>query len=214
MSSLVIDSIYESIQGESTKAGWPCVFVRTTGCPLRCRWCDTSYAFSGGNQMSLEEVIAKVNTFSTDLVELTGGEPLAQEASFDLCTRLVAQGKQVMIETSGSIDLGRLHQQVHVIMDIKCPDSGMDRHNHLANLDHLKPTDEIKFVVASHEDFLWSIDLIKNHQLDRRFTILISPAFALVKPKDLSQWILASGLRVKLNLQLHKFIWHPRAKNV
>lgn len=212
--SLQITTIYESIQGESTYAGKRCVFVRTTGCPLRCRWCDTSYAFTGGTAMSLDEIMAKVHSYASPLVEVTGGEPLAQPATLELMDRLIHARKQVMIETSGSIDIAPLQSQVHIIMDLKCPDSGMSTHNRWENLDHLKATDEIKFVIASHRDFEWAVKVVKDRHLLARAVVLFSVAFGQVKPAELSKWILSSGLDVRLNLQLHKFIWNPRAKDV
>ena len=213
-SFLQITTIYESIQGESTYAGRRCVFVRTTGCPLRCRWCDTSYAFAGGTRMSLTQIIQRVQSYSAPLVELTGGEPLAQPATLTLMKQLIDLNKQVMIETSGSIDIQSIDPQVHIIMDIKCPDSGMASHNRYTNFAHLKSTDEIKFVIASSQDFQWAVQLVSEYNLLSQFVVLFSPAFGLLKPADLSAWILESSLDIRLNLQIHKMIWAPRAKDV
>lgn len=212
--SLQINSIYESIQGESTQSGRRCVFIRTTGCPLRCKWCDTAYAFHGGRCMTLDEILDEVNGYESKLVEITGGEPLAQRATFELCDQLIDHQKEVMIETSGSLDIANLNSEVRIIMDIKCPDSGMSSHNRLKNLDYLKSTDEVKFVVASHADFMWAEQFIADYDLIGRFTVLVSVAFGLVKPAQLCEWILASSMDMRVNLQIHKFIWHPRSQNV
>jgi 7-carboxy-7-deazaguanine synthase len=212
--TLIITEIYASIQGESSYAGLPCTFVRLTGCPLRCRWCDTAYGFEGGQKMSLDEVTAKVRCFGPKLVELTGGEPLAQEACAPLARALIEQGYKVLIETGGSEDVSVLHPAVHIIMDIKCPGSRMHDRNRWENLDHLKPSDEIKMVIADRLDFDWAIEKITDFSLASRFKVLLSPAFGLLKPKDLAEWIMAHRLDVRLNLQQHKYIWHPTAKGV
>jgi 7-carboxy-7-deazaguanine synthase len=211
---LTVTEIYRSVQGESSYVGLPCTFIRLTGCPLRCRWCDTSYGFHGGQVRSLDQVLTEVGALDVKLVELTGGEPLAQDSAFGLIDRLIADGYQVLIETGGSVSIERVHKHAHIIMDIKCPDSAMSEHNLWSNLAHLKSSDEIKFVVASKADFDWAVSTITTHRLDERFQLLVSPAFGLVKPADLVQWLLESGVIMRLNLQLHKFIWHPRAKGV
>jgi 7-carboxy-7-deazaguanine synthase len=212
--SLIITEIYASVQGESGYAGLPCVFIRLTGCPLRCRWCDTTYGFDGGTSMTLDEIMAKVDALGVPLVELTGGEPLAQKNCAALAKLLVDKGYKVLIETGGSEPVEVLPQEVHIIMDLKCPGSKMDGRNLWRNLDVLKPTDEIKMVIADRADYEWARSRIQEHKLTDRFKVLLSPAFGLLQPKDLVEWLLADKLNVRLNLQLHKFIWHPRTKGV
>lgn len=214
MYNLQITETYKSIQGEARFTGRPCVFVRLTGCPLRCKWCDTAYGFEGGKNYTRTEVLDEIAHFDTRLVELTGGEPLAQAGAIPLMQDLVAAKYQVMIETGGSISIADIPKPVHVIMDVKCPDSQMAKHNLYANFAYLKPSDEIKLVVASKDDFDWGLNLIEQHSLESKANILFSPAWGLVKPKDLTEWILASGKNIRLNLQLHKYIWSPRAKGV
>lgn len=212
--SVIITEIYASIQGESSYAGIPCTFVRLTGCPLRCRWCDTAYGFTGGQEMTLSEILGKVKDLGIPLVELTGGEPLAQKNCAPLAKMLADNGHKVLIETGGSEDISPLDPRVHIIMDIKCPGSQMHEKNHWENLKHLKPTDEIKMVLADRADFEWALAKIKEHDLTSRFKVLLSVAFGLLKPKDLAEWIVAEKLDVRLNLQQHKYIWHPTAKGV
>ena len=211
---LVISEIYASIQGESSFAGIPCTFVRLTGCPLRCRWCDTTHAFSGGERRAVADIVAEVARLGIPLVEVTGGEPLAQAAAKDLITALIASGHQVLLETSGAEDVAGLHEKTHIIMDLKCPDSRMADRNRWANLEALKPTDEIKFVLASREDYQWARDVIRRERLDERFHVLMSAAFGLLAPKDLAAWLVAEPFRCRMQLQLHKYIWSPRAKGV
>jgi len=213
--SLLITEIYKSVQGEAAYAGWPCSFVRLTGCPLRCRWCDTVYGFHGGERRSFEEILAELDRLGCPLVEITGGEPLAQPETPALIEALIHLGYKVMIETSGSEPIEQLHPQTHIIMDLKCPDSGMEDRNLYENLSHLKSTDEIKFVIASRKDFEWARDRVRTGDLDQHFQILFSAAFGLIKTADLVEWMLDAGLhRVRLNLQQHKYIWNPRAKGV
>lgn len=212
--TLTITEIYASLQGESSYAGLPCTFVRLTGCPLRCRWCDTAYAFKGGRSMNIGEIMAEVERIGVPLVELTGGEPLAQEAAPQLAKALVDKGYKVLIETSGAEPIAPLHPAVHVIMDLKCPDSGMSDRNLWANLEHLKPTDEIKFVVASRTDFDWALEVIARERLDKRCQLLFSCAWGHVQPKDLAAWMLESRVQARMQLQAHKYIWGPRAKGV
>lgn len=211
---LLIHEIYCSIQGESTFAGLPCVFVRLAVCDSRCVWCDTPHAFNQGELRSLEEVVRQVDQWSCPLVEITGGEPLLQEEVFPLMARLADAGRTVLLETSGAHDVARVDPRVHIILDLKCPDSGECDGNYWPNLDRLKPTDEIKFVVASHRDFDWTVETIRRHALDRRFHILVSPVFAAVPPIQLAEWLLASGLQVRMQVQLHKYIWDPQARGV
>ena len=210
---LMITEIYASIQGESSFAGLPCTFVRLTGCPLRCRWCDTAYSFEGGKAMSFDEVLADVARQKIQLVELTGGEPLAQKGCTTLAHQLVEAGYKVLIETGGSEDVAPLDSRVHIIMDIKCPGSGMHERNLWSNLDALKPSDQIKFVLADRADYDWALDIIKNRNLER-FKLLFSAAFGLLQPKTLAEWMVTDKVQARLNLQQHKYIWHPRAKGV
>lgn len=212
--TLAIFEIYDSIQGESLYAGYPCTFIRLAGCPLRCRWCDTPYAFGEGERLQLSEILTRVADLGHNLVELTGGEPLAQPETPALMSELLHQGYRVLIETGGSEPIDQVPQGVHIIMDIKCPDSGMAERNHFDNLRLLKPSDEVKFVIASWKDYLYAKNLIMDHGLLDRCQPALSPAFGLTKPATLCEWILKDQLPVRLNLQLHKFIWHPRAKGV
>ncbi len=215
LSSLVISEIYQSVQGEAAYAGWPCTFVRLTGCPLRCRWCDTVYGFKGGQTMGFDEIKAQIRAFAIPLVELTGGEPLAQEGCNQFIQELIEDGYRVMIETGGSESVEGLPTETHIIMDLKCPGSGMDHRNHYANLQYLKPSDEIKFVIADRADYEWARNLVRMEELDTRFNVLFSTAFGLLQPQLLVAWILDDKLmRVRLNLQQHKYIWKPTAKGV
>ncbi|MDD9950617.1 MAG: radical SAM protein [Zetaproteobacteria bacterium] len=211
---LRITEIYKSIQGEARYAGLPCTFIRLTGCPLRCRWCDTAYGFEGGEDYNLQHILDKVEELGVHHVELTGGEPLAQAAALPLMEALIKHGYQVMIETGGSYPIKHIPAAVHVILDAKCPGSGMQEKNLTANYAFLKPTDEVKFVIASRKDFDWAETYIREHHLETKCHLLVSPAWGLVKPAELTEWTLASELPLKLNLQLHKYIWNPRAKGV
>lgn len=211
---LRVTEIYPSVQGESSFAGKPCSFVRLTGCPLRCRWCDTAYGFEGGEDLAIADIITRLKHYGLKLVELTGGEPLAQAAANSLMATLINEGFELLLETGGSEDIKGVPPQTHIILDIKCPDSRMAHRNLWSNLGLLKPTDEIKFVVASKADYQWAKQIIAKHDLDQRFQVLVSPAYGLIQPKDLSSWIVEDKLNVRLNLQLHKFIWSPRAKGV
>jgi 7-carboxy-7-deazaguanine synthase len=211
---LLIHEIYRSIQGESTFAGLPCVFVRLSVCDSRCLWCDTPHAFTQGEWHSLDEVVKQALAFNTPLVEITGGEPLLQPLVLPLMARLADAGCTVLLETSGAHEVGPVDRRVHIIMDLKCPDSGECERNLWPNLDRLKPCDEIKFVIASRRDFDWAVETIREHHLDRRFSVLLSPVFGDVEPLDLAAWLLESRLNVRLQLQQHKFIWDPQARGV
>jgi 7-carboxy-7-deazaguanine synthase len=211
---LLIHEIYRSIQGESTFAGLPCVFVRLAVCDARCVWCDTPHAFNLGDIRTLEDVIQRVRSYHCPLVEITGGEPLLQEEVLPLMTRLADGGMTVLLETSGAHDISAVDRRVHIIMDLKCPDSGECADNRWANLDLLKPTDQIKFVMASRRDFDWTAQTIRAQDLDRRFAVLLSPVFGSVQPVELADWLLASQLQVRLQLQLHKYIWDAEARGV
>lgn len=211
---LLVHEVYRSIQGESTFAGLPCVFVRTSVCDLRCTWCDTPHAFNRGDRMTRRAVFEQVTSYDCPLVELTGGEPLLQPAVLPLMRDLCDAGKTVLIETSGAHDLGGIDPRVHVIMDLKCPDSGECDRNHWPNLARLKPTDEIKFVVASRRDWEWAEGVVREHRLDERFQVLASGVFGDITPRQLVEWVLASGLTVRFQLQLHKYVWDPAARGV
>src|SRR5437588_10418451 len=199
---LLIHEVYRSIQGESTFAGLPCVFVRLAVCNSRCVWCDSPHAFKQGNWMPRAAVVERALSYGCPLVEVTGGEPLLQEEVHPLMTRLADAGRTVLLETSGALDVGPVDRRVHIIMDLKCPDSGECAGNRWANLDGLKPTDQIKFVVASRPDFDWAAVTIRAYQLDRRFVVLLSPVFGAVQPVELANWLLESRLQVRLQLQL------------
>jgi 7-carboxy-7-deazaguanine synthase len=209
-----ITEIFFSIQGESTHAGRPCVFVRLTGCPLRCVWCDTAYAFYGGTERSLESVLAEVEQYGCRLVEITGGEPLAQPEVHPLIAALADRGHTVLIETSGAMDLGPVDPRAVVIMDLKCPGSGMADRNQWANLALLKPSDEIKFVIKDRADYDWAVQVLREHGLADRHTVLFSPVFGEMDPQALAEWVLADRLPVRIQLQLHKHIWDPATRGV
>lgn len=218
---MVVTEIFQSIQGESTYAGRPCIFVRLTGCNLRCRWCDTAYAFYGGTRMSVEEVLQRVRAFAGQdgaripLVELTGGEPMLQPDIHPLVEKLVAENYTVLIETSGERYLGTLPKQVVKIMDIKCPGSGEGGTLHAKNLEVLDRKDEIKFVLAGEADYQWAREFLREQRLtDVVDAITFSPVFGELEPRRLSEWILRDRLPVRLGLQLHKFIWEPETRGV
>jgi len=228
---MVITEIFKSIQGEGTRAGLPCIFVRLTGCNLRCTWCDTAYAFHGGKKMSVEEVFARVDELagrlemsqaSVPLVELTGGEPLLQEEIYPLAEKLLAAKYEVMIETSGERFIGKLPHEVVKIVDVKCPDSGEPDTFEMRNLEALSENDEVKFVLSTRRDYEFARDFTSQHGLARRVKqVLFSPVFEDpqgkwpgLRPRMLVDWILADGLPVRLGLQLHKFIWDPATKGV
>lgn len=213
--SVRVTEIFHSIQGESTWAGLPCTFVRLTGCPLRCVWCDTAYAFHGGTRMSITEVLEAVAAKRCRLVEITGGEPLVQPGAATLASRLLDDGHTVLVETSGAVDVSVLDDRVHTIMDLKCPGSGEADRNLWANLDHLSERDEVKFVVSGRDDFDWAVDVIRRHGLDERVragtlgALLVSPVWGLEEMEALAAAILGSGLPVRFQTQLHKHIWGP-----
>jgi 7-carboxy-7-deazaguanine synthase len=211
---LLIHEIYRSLQGESTFSGLPCVFVRTTVCGQRCVWCDTPYAFGEGEEMPVEEVIRRVREYDCPLVEVTGGEPLLQPEVHPLMTGLADAGMTVLLETGGAEDVSAVDRRVHIIMDLKCPDSGECERNRFENLNQLKPTDQIKFVIASRRDFDWTVETIRAHRLDERFIALVSAAFGRVALADLAAWLVESGLNVRMQLQMHKYIWDPKARGV
>jgi 7-carboxy-7-deazaguanine synthase len=212
---LLIHELYRSVQGESTFAGLPCVFVRTSVCDLRCSWCDTPHAFNRGERMPRAEVLKRALAFDCPLVEITGGEPLLQPDVFPLMTELADAGRTVLLETSGAHDVSAVDSRVHIIMDLKCPDSGECDRNLWSNLTALKPTDQIKFVIASPRDWDWAAGVIREHHLDSRFQCLVGPVFGSMPPVELVKRLLESGLhRVRFQLQLHKFIWDPSTRGV
>lgn len=210
---LRVTEIFHSIQGESTWAGLPCTFVRLTGCPLRCVWCDTAYAFQGGDRKTLDAILDEVRRHPTRLVEITGGEPLVHRNAFVLAQRLLDEGYTVLVETSGSEDIAPLDPRVHVIMDLKCPGSGEEHRNRWENLAHLDGGDEVKFVVAGREDYEWMREVIRARGLDRRVAegslraLLVSPVWGRGELEPLAGWILEDGLPVRFQVQLHKLIW-------
>lgn len=204
-----ITEIFYSIQGESTRAGLPCVFVRLTGCNLRCGWCDTEYAFQGGSEMSLGEILGEVKRFDCRLVEITGGEPLLQAEVHPLMTGLAEAGYTVLLETSGSIDISDVDPRVIKIVDLKCPGSGECDSNLWENLARLSPKDEVKFVVKDRADFDWACAVVRERDLTARHAILISPVHGVLDPRSLSEWILESGLDLRLQLQIHKLANMP-----
>jgi 7-carboxy-7-deazaguanine synthase len=213
---LRVTEIFRSIQGESTHAGRPCTFVRLTGCPMRCVWCDSEYTFTGGEHMSLDAVMAQVHAFGCNLVEVTGGEPLAQKKAFDLIARLCDEGFEVLIETGGYVSTARLDPRAKVILDIKCPASGEEPRNDWSNLERLRADrDEVKFVIADEGDWLYARKVIEDYELENRtLAVLISPAWEQIDLKALAEWIASSGLNVRMQLQLHKYIWGPDVKGV
>lgn len=214
MAELRLKELYRSIQGESTYAGWPCVFVRTAGCDIRCVYCDEAHAFTGGERLTVDEILARVAKLGVRLVEVTGGEPLAQKGTPELVRRLCDAGYTVLIETGGHHDISVLDPRAHAIVDVKTPGSGMQAHNDLANLDRLRPGDEVKFVLCDRADYEFAVRVVREHGLEERVPVHFSPVHPGLDPKDLVQWLLADGLRVRLNLQLHKFVWGPDAKSV
>mgnify|MGYP000663344614 FL=1 len=211
---LKINEIYASIQGESSHTGLPCIFIRLTGCNLRCSWCDTAYAFYEGNDLTIEETLQKVETFGLPLVEITGGEPLLQEDVYPLMEALLKKGYRVMLETSGALPIDKVPQRVIKILDIKCPGSGEEKKNHLENLKLLSPHDEVKFVLLDRADYEWSRDLLRKYDLAPSTQVLFSPVYDKLNLKDLSQWILKDRLAVRLQTQLHKVIWSKDAIGV
>ena len=217
---LRITEIFHSIQGESTWAGVTCTFVRVTGCPLRCTWCDTEYAFHGGTRMTFDEILAEVAAYPARVVEVTGGEPLAHPGVVPLTERLLEAGYTVLVETSGAFDVAPLDERVHKIMDLKCPGSGEVEKNRYQNLDLLTSRDEVKFVVKDRADYEWARSAIASYGLDRRVidgslrALLMSPVWDEIELDDLAGWILDDGLPVRFQVQVHKLIWGPGATGV
>ena len=217
---LRITEIFHSVQGESTWAGLPCTFIRLTGCPLRCTWCDTEYAFHGGTKMTFEQILETARDHPAKLVEVTGGEPLAHPGAFPLVEMLLEDGYTVLVETSGAFNVAPLDPRAHKIMDLKCPGSGESARNLWANLDHLTERDEVKFVVKDRTDYEWTRDTIRERGLDARVddgslrALLVSPVWGEIDLAALAGWILEDGLTVRFQVQLHKLIWGADAKGV
>jgi len=206
--SLTLTEIFYSIQGESSRVGLPTVFIRLTGCPLRCTYCDTSYAFKGGERFTLEQILAEIQPYNTPYITVTGGEPLAQKNCLILLTALCDNNYQVSLETSGALDIQQVDPRVMIVMDLKGPSSGEIDKNLWANLEYLKQTDEIKYVIADRQDYDWAKETIEMHNLDQRVnSLLFSPSFGQLPLQQLTEWILADQLPVRLQVQLHKLIW-------
>ena len=207
--SLRITEIFLSIQGESSHAGRPCAFVRLTGCPMRCTWCDSEYTFTGGERISFDEILAKLKDFGCNLIEITGGEPLAQKNVFPFITLLSDLGYEVLIETGGFVSTEKVDQRAKIILDVKCPESGEANRNHWPNLERLNPErDEVKFVIADLKDWYFAKEIIERYELTNRTKeILISPVFGIENLAEIAETIARSNLKVRLNLQLHKYIW-------
>ncbi len=214
MNSLVVNEIFHSIQGESSQAGFPCVFVRLTACNLRCTWCDTEYAFYEGTRMSVAEVLERVETFGCRLVEVTGGEPLLQAGAFELMAALCDRGYDVMLETSGAVSIAPVDPRVRRIVDVKCPGSGMSDRNFWGNIAELRQTDELKFVLQDRADFDWAVARIRDLDLTSRCPLIFSPVFGELEPVLLAGWILESRVPVRMQLPMHKYVWEPLARGV
>ena len=213
---LRVTEMFRSIQGESTHAGRPCTFVRLTGCPMRCTWCDSEYTFSGGEHFTIDDIMRKVRDFGCKLVEITGGEPLAQREAFDLIKRLCDEDFEVLIETGGYVSTEEVDRRAKIILDIKCPASSEAERNHWPNLNRLRPDlDEVKFVIADRNDWEFAKTIISEYGLEKSArAVLISPAWGLIDLTALANWIAESGLNVRMQLQLHKYIWGPDVQGV
>jgi len=212
---MVVTEIFKSIQGESSFVGLPCVFIRLTGCNLRCHWCDTAYAFYGGNRMTTDEVLGRVRDLGCKLVEITGGEPLLQKDVLPLAAQLVTEEYKLLIETSGERFVGNLPREVVKVLDVKCPGSGESEKFCFENLTALEPKDEIKFVILDENDYRYALDFMAQHCLYEVVNeVIFSPVFGQLHPRQLAEWILRDGLKVRMGMQIHKFIWEPDAKGV
>jgi len=213
---LRVTEIFHSIQGESTHAGRPCTFVRLTGCPMRCVWFDSEYTFTGGDHLSIEDILAKVRATECSLVEVTGGEPLAQPEAFTLINRLCDEGYEVLLETGGYVSTEKVDSRAKIILDVKCPGSGEEARNHWPNLDLLRADkDEVKFVIANRDDWNFARDIIKRFELEKRaLAILISPVWNNLDLQEVASWVTSSRLKVRMQLQMHKYIWGPEARGV
>ena len=211
---LKVNEIYYSVQGESSKAGLPCVFVRLTYCNLRCSYCDTEYAFYEGEEKNIEEIICEIRKYNCNLVEITGGEPLVQNESLEFMKKLCDEGFEVMIETGGSLPVKEIDKRVMIIMDLKCPSSKMMKKNLYENINFLKKSDEVKFVIGNRGDYNWSKEIIEKYGLIEKCSVLFSVVFGKLEPVQLVNWILEDRLNVRYQLQMHKIIWHPETKGV
>jgi len=211
---LKVNEIFYSIQGESTSVGLPCVFVRLTGCNLRCTYCDTEYAFHNGTNKTIDQIVEHVSSYNCSLVEITGGEPLIQKDSLKLMSELCNNDFEVLLETDGSMPIDNVDRRVKIIMDLKCPSSGMEKKNHYSNINILKPTDEVKFVIGTNEDYEWSKNILDKYQLFEKAQILFSPVFNKLNYETMVNWILKDNLKVRFQLQIHKFIWKPDKRGV
>ena len=210
-----VNEIFYSLQGESSYSGWPCAFIRLTGCNLRCTYCDTQYAFYEGTEMSVAEILAKIEAYPTRLVLVTGGEPMLQEQVHELLEKLIGGGYAVLLETGGQASLAGVDPRVHKIVDFKCPSSGMESHNDYGNVRYLTHGDEVKFVVGDRDDFEWACNLLRQYDLTSRAGVVaFSPVYGKISPEDLADWVLQCGLRVRLQLQLHKIIWPDAQRGV
>ena len=215
MTYLTVCETFASLLGESTLAGLPAFFIRLSGCNLRCRYCDTTYAYEGGEVWEVESLVQTARSFPTRLVLITGGEPLLQEGTRGLLNRLLETGLEVLLETNGSLPLQGVDSRVRRIVDVKCPGSGMSRHNFWANLEILTPRDEVKFVICDKDDFTWALEVSERYKLVGRLPVLISPVFGVPPaPAEVAAWILESGQPLRLNLQLHKYVWGPEVRGV
>jgi 7-carboxy-7-deazaguanine synthase len=211
---LTVNEIFHSIQGESTHAGRPCVFVRLTGCNLRCVWCDTAYAFHEGRRMTVDEVVDRVGAYGCTLVEVTGGEPLLQPEAIDLMRALLARGHEVLLETGGSLPIEDVPEGVRRIVDVKCPGSGESDRNRWENLDSLRSGDEVKFVIADRADYDWAVGVLRSRGLHGKATVLFAPVKDGLAPEDLARWVLDDRLSVRLQLQVHKILWPATVRGV
>ena len=209
-----ISEIFTSIQGESTFCGLPCTFIRMAGCNLRCKYCDTTYALEGGEELTLDQILSKVRDSGISLVELTGGEPLLQDECYLLVNLLLEEGYDVLLETNGSVPLDKVDSRVVKIVDIKCPGSGMSDHMDFSNIAYLAQKDEVKFVISSREDFDWAMKIIDRYKIIEKCKVLVSPVFSKMEAQKLASWIIDEKLPVRLQLQLHKFIWPDMNRGV
>ena len=212
--SLIVNEIFKSIQGESWFAGLPCAFVRLTGCNLRCTYCDTKYAYDEGEEFTIDDVLERLAIYDCPMVDITGGEPLLQEDTPDLAEALLERAKTILVETNGTVDIDVLPRGIVRIVDVKCPDSRQSEKMLWENMDRLVKTDEVKFVLQSRRDYEWAESVVEEYGLLRRCMVLFSPAFAILEPRTLAEWMLSDNLSVRLNLQLHKYIWPPDTRGV
>jgi len=211
---LKINEIYYSVQGESSFSGLPCIFIRLTYCNLRCSYCDTEYAFYDGKDMTISQIIKKIESFNCDLIEITGGEPLLQNGCIELIEKLQSINKKILIETGGSLPIKNIPQKTHIILDLKCPSSNMEKKNYWDNINYLKPIDEVKFVIGDKNDYNWAKRKIKKYKLIDKCSVLMSPTYNKIEAKKITKWILKDNLDVRFQIQLHKIIWEDSEKGV